>query len=142
MACLKRKLTVSRKEKAVQKKSEGYNCAQAVACNYCDFVEIDEETMFRLTEGLGIGMGNMEGTCGALTGACIVAGLLNSTANLKKPDSKAATSLLARTMMDKFKSRNTTVTCKTLKGKETGKVLRSCQDCIRDACEFLEEILG
>ena len=53
----------SRIEKAVQNKNNGYNCAQAVACSYCDIVGMDEETMYKVTEALGAGMGGMEGTC-------------------------------------------------------------------------------
>lgn len=46
----------TRVDKVAEKHKSGYNCAQAVACAYCDLVGIDEETMFRLTEGLGLGM--------------------------------------------------------------------------------------
>ena len=42
----------------------GFNCAQSVACTYADLVGCDEETMFKMTEGLGLGMGGMQGTCG------------------------------------------------------------------------------
>ncbi len=131
----------SRIEKTIEKRNQGYTCAQAVACTYCDLVGVDEKTMFRITEGLGVGMGNMEGTCGAVTAACVLAGLKNSTGNLIKPDSKGATLKVSREIMDSFKGRNTTVTCKELKGLETGKVLRSCPDCIRDAAEFVEKLV-
>ena len=50
----------TRVDKVAEKHKSGYNCAQAVACAYCDLVGIDEETMFRMTEGLGLGMGGME----------------------------------------------------------------------------------
>ena len=33
--------------------------------------------------------GCMDGTCGAVAGACILAGMKRSTGNLEKPDSKA-----------------------------------------------------
>ena len=69
----------TRVDKVAEKHKSGYNCAQAVACAYCDQVGIDEETMFRMTEGLGLGMGGMEGTCGAVTAACVIAGAKNST---------------------------------------------------------------
>ncbi len=131
----------SRIEKAVERREKGYNCAQAVACTYCDVVGMDEKTMFRLAEGLGVGVGNMEGTCGAITGACMVLGLLNSTGNLEHPDSKGVTMQLSRKIMEQFKERNSSVTCKELKGVETGHMLRSCPDCVRDASEFLEKIL-
>lgn len=130
----------NRKEEAVKKREQGYNCAQAVACTYCDIVGMDEKTMFKVTEGLGIGMGNMEGTCGAITGACILAGLANNN-TLKKTDEKTTTVKLSKEIMQRFQERNSSVICKDLKGKETGKILRSCPDCIRDASELAEEIL-
>lgn len=131
----------SRMEEAMEKKSKGYNCAQAVACTYCDLVGLDEKIMFKMTEGLGLGMGNMEGTCGAVAGACILAGMAKSTANLDKPDSKALTMKLSKEIMEQFKERNGAVICKELKGLDSGKVLRSCPDCVRDACEFVEELI-
>ena len=75
----------TRVDKVAEKHKSGYNCAQAVACAYCDLVGIDEETMFRMTEGLGLGMGGMEGTCGAVTAACVIAGAKNSTVEMGGP---------------------------------------------------------
>lgn len=120
-------------EEIILKKHNGYNCAQAIACSYCDLVGIDEETMYHLTQGFGAGMGNMEGTCGAISGAEVIIGLLNKNGSSTMQDS--------RQIMSKFKTRNSTTTCKTLKGIETGTVLRSCDDCVRDAVEFLDELI-
>ena len=58
------------------------------------------------------------------------------------PQSKAVTLKNAREIVSRFKERNKSVTCKDLKGVETGVVLRSCPDCVRDAAEFLEDILA
>lgn len=132
---------ISRKEETITRHKKGYNCAQAVACTYCDLVGMDEETMFKATEALGGGLGTMEGTCGAVVGACVVAGLCNSTGNLEKPDSKAATGKLSREISRRFMERNQTVTCKVLKGVGTGEMIRTCPDCIRDAAEFLEQVV-
>ena len=82
---------MTRIDETIKRHDKGYNCAQAIACTYCDLVGMDEETMFKVAEGLGLGVGCMEGTCGAITGACILAGCKNSTGNLDKPDSKAST---------------------------------------------------
>lgn len=131
----------TRVEETIKKHDKGYNCAQAVACTYCDLVGVDEETMFKMTEGLGFGMGCMEGTCGAVSGACVVAGMKSSTGNLKKPDSKQASYKLSKEILKKFEEMNTTVTCKDLKGAETGTVIRKCPDCIKDAARILEETL-
>lgn len=131
----------TRVEETIERHDKGYNCAQAVACTYCDLVGLDEETMFRITEALGLGMGNMEGTCGAVSGACVLAGMKNSSANLAKPDSKASSYKLSKEILKQFKEQNKSVTCRELKGVETGKVLRPCADCIRDAAAIAEKVL-
>ena len=113
------------------------NCAQAVACTYCDLAGMDESTMEALTQSLGAGIGGtMEGTCGAITGACTVIGMAD------KENGRAKAMQDARYVMNCFKERNQTVVCKELKGTETGNVLRSCDDCVRDAAEFLEAALN
>ena len=131
----------TRIEETINKHNKGYNCAQAVACTYADLVGIDEKTAFMLTEALGAGMGNMEGTCGAVSGACVLAGLKNSSGNLEKPDSKANTYKISREILSEFKNQNGSVICKELKGVGTGKPLRSCEDCIKDAANLAEKIL-
>ena len=131
----------SRVEKAALRHQKGYNCAQAVACTYCDLVGVDEETMFKAVEALGLGMGCMEGTCGAVSGACVLAGFKNSTGNLENPDSKASTYKLSRAIMTKFEEWNKSTICKELKGVETGVILRKCPDCVKDAAKIAEEVL-
>ena len=122
----------SRKQMAVEKKHCGLKCAQAVLCAYADIAGIDEETAIRLAAPFGAGMGNMEGTCGAITGAGLVLGLVS-----KGPSTKQM-----RQIMNKFRERNGATQCKLLKGVGTGKVLRECSDCVADAAEFLEEEIG
>lgn len=117
----------TRKQIAVAKKQSGYNCAQAVLCTYADIAGIDEETAMRLAAPFGAGMGNMEGTCGAIVGAGLVLGLSGASARQM------------RQIMKKFQERNGATQCKLLKGVGTGEVLRECSDCVADAAEFLEE---
>jgi C_GCAxxG_C_C family probable redox protein len=104
-------------------------------------VGLDEATMFKVTEAMGLGMGGMEGTCGAVSGACVVAGMKNSSGNLEHPDSKGATYQLSKEILKAFKEKNQSTICKELKGVQTGTVLRSCPDCIRDAAAIVENIL-
>ena len=54
--------------------NQGYNCAQAVVCAYCDLAGLDRETAYKMAEGFGFGMGCME-MCGALSGAFMLAGM-------------------------------------------------------------------
>ena len=128
-------------EQAITFHDKGYNCAQAVACSFCKEFGVDEEEMFRIAEGFGLGMGGMAATCGAVSGAVMLAGLKNSCKNLEQPASKADTYKLTREITKTFLEKNGSLTCGELKGTETGKVLRSCPDCIRDAVEIAESIL-
>ena len=120
----------TRKQIAVEKKQSGCNCAQAVLCTYADLAGIDEATAMHLAAPFGSGMGNMEGTCGAIVGAGLVLGL--SGASTKQ----------MRQVMNKFQERNGATQCKLLKGIGTGNVLRECSDCVADAAEFSEEQIG
>lgn len=131
----------SRVQQATERHQKGYNCAQAVACTYADLVGMDEVTMFKVIEGFGSGMGSMDGTCGAVSGACALAGMLSSCGDLNNPNSKAATYELSKAILNTFKAETGSVICKELKGVETGKVLYSCPDCIRCAAKLAEEIL-
>lgn len=131
----------SRVEKALENHMNGFNCAQAVACAYCDLVGADEETVFRAAEAFGLGMGGMQATCGAVSGAVMLAGLKNSCGDLNNPVSKGKTYKLSRQMVEEFQKKNGSTVCKELKGVETGCPLRSCGDCIADAAELVEKIL-
>ncbi len=77
----------------------------------------------------------MEGTCGAITGACAVVGMLDREKG--RPEAVRD----AKYIMKQFMERNGAVTCKVLKGIGTGKVLRNCEDCVADAAEFLEDVI-
>ena len=68
---------------------EGYNCSQAVAGAFSDVLEIDKETLIKLSSSFGGGMGRLREVCGAVSGMFIVLGLLEgytdtSDANHKK----------------------------------------------------------
>ena len=127
------------KEKAAYYHSIGYNCAQSVACAFTEHVEMSHEDLFKISEGFGLGMGNMEGTCGAISGANMILGLIHSSGNTldKLPKSKAATYAITRTILDDFKKETGSVTCKDLKTK--GPYFTPCAKCIDMACDLLEE---
>ena len=70
----------TRIQQAVEKNSQGtHNCAQAVLCTYCDICGLDPKTAEDIAGAFGLGMGNMEGTCGSLVGAGMVLGLVSRT---------------------------------------------------------------
>lgn len=125
----------SRIKEVITKKVSGkYNCAQAVACTYTDFAKVDEDVIYHASGAFGAGMGCMEGTCGAIVGAGIVLGL--------KYKDRAQAMKAQKQLLLSFKERNGCTICKQLKGWDTKKVIRECNDCVADAAEFLEKILS
>lgn len=115
------------------KQQHGCNCCQAVLLALKDQTNMSEEELRRLGAGFGLGLGNMEGTCGALIAAAIIAGFNTNV-------TKAA----VRELNERFKQMCGAITCEDIKGRYTGKVLCPCDDCVRNAVlaygELLEKI--
>lgn len=107
-----------------------YNCCQAVACVFADQTGLSEETLRQLGAGFGLGMGTMEGTCGALCGAQMVMGLMKYRGRPVRDE--------AADLYREFKARCGASVCRDIKGVGTGKVLCSCDDCVRNAVDILE----
>lgn len=125
----------SKVAEAVARKASGrYNCAQAVACTYCEGTGLDEETLRDVAHAFGTGMGCMEGTCGALVGAGVVLSL--------RRRNRAAAMKGMRVLMERFAQRNGATLCRELKGIGTGCPLRECNDCVADAAGMLEELIA
>ena len=121
----------TRKHLAAEKKRCGsHNCAQAIVCTYADRIGLDDETARNIGNAFAAGMGNMEGTCGALVGAGIVLGMATKD--------KAKSMKAMRQVMTQFQQRNGATQCRLLKGVGTKEMLRECPDCVADAAEFLE----
>ena len=133
----------SRINKTIELHDKGYNCAQAVACTYCDLVGMDEKTALCATEAFGAGMGGMQATCGAVSGAVFLAGLKNADGVVEAPKSKGKTYQLSKAIVENFRQKNGTIVCCELKAvnPDTGKPTRSCAGCITDAAAIAEEVL-
>ena len=115
--------------RAVELKHSGCNCCQAVVKTLTEGKDYDEETLMNIASGFGMGMGCMEATCGALVGANIAAGLMGK-------------GRAARGLLKSFEELSGATLCGDLKGKNTGIVLASCDDCVKNAviaaCEVLD----
>ena len=132
----------SRARRALDYHKAGCNCAQAVACNHADLVGYSQDEMFSIVEGLGRGMGGLEGTCGAVSACCVLVGLVVSDGDFSHAGHTKDTShKLSEEILKRFKDKNTDVKCRNLRGIDTDIVLRDCDGCIFDACEIVEEVL-
>lgn len=127
-------------EKALELYSAGYNCAQAVACAFCDKVGMDEITLYKIAEGFGAGMGNRNNVCGALSGAVMIAGLLGSNGDTKN-SSKLETYKLSGSIEEYFREKCKATDCCDIKGLKDGNPTVSCDECIRVAVKAVEEVL-
>ena len=71
----------SRVQQAVDRRAKhGYNCAQAVACTYCDLLGMDEPTALRALEAFAGGIAASGSTCGAVCGLMVLTGLKTAPA--------------------------------------------------------------
>ena len=119
---------------AAEKKSQGLcNCCQAVVAALADQTPLTAEQLHTAASGFAVGMGNMEASCGALVGAVLAAGL-----HLR--DQGAVP--YARRLSESFRSRCGAITCKELKGRDTGAVLCSCEDCVKNAVLAYGQVMG
>lgn len=134
-------MTENRVEKAVLNHRSGYNCSQAVACAFCDKVEVSEELIFQIIEGHGFGMGCMEGACGALSGAAAIVSLKVHQMNLPTGKRRKEIYRMNTEILMRFQEKNKSIICKELKGIGTGNVLRECPGCVADAAELLEAVV-
>lgn len=110
-----------------------HNCCQAVLLAYEDLLPYDKEALLTLGSTFGSGMGGMMGTCGALVGAEMVLGML-----AKRTSGMNGTS---RRLFQAFEEKCGASRCIDLKGVLTGRMLCSCEDCVRNAIEAVEEML-
>ena len=124
---------MDRKERAISIKHSGNNCAQSVLLAFKEETGLTEELLRKMGAGFGLGMGNMEGTCGALAAAEMIYGLLKYEG---RPILKDAAAL-----QQAFKEKCGSMICKELKGRGTKAMLCSCDDCVKNAVELLEKMI-
>jgi len=137
---------MERKEKAVGYFRDGYNCAQSVVMAFAG----ENHNSVRAATAFGGGMGRMQQTCGAVTGAYIVFGLMHEAPRLPLEAEKLIIYGRVRAFRQEFVTRNGTDSCSELLGEDlntgegktaikakglTGNV---CEKCIRDAVEIIE----
>jgi C_GCAxxG_C_C family probable redox protein len=139
-----------RREKAVEFFRSGYNCAQSVFATYCDLFDVDESEAARIAAGFGAGIGRLQKTCGAVTGAVMIIGLLHYD-QFDKAGSKTLVYESVREFIVRFEEKHESVDCLELLGvdlsteggaqtaKEEGLFETRCEKFVRDACAILED---
>lgn len=131
---------MNRKELAAHLHSKNFNCAQSVACAFCNVMGTDPQIVFKLSEPFGAGMGTFD-TCGAVSAMAMVIGMKESDGNMDNPGTKAHCYQLMRQAKEMFLEKNKSTVCRQIKGMDGGPVLRSCDGCIEDAVDILDQLL-
>ena len=93
---------MTKKELALEYHKRGYNCAQAVACAFCEEFGVNEAEMYKIAEGFGLGMGMMD-TCGALTGLFMLIGLKNSGGTEQQERRRQVLTKRRKSMLQSFR---------------------------------------
>jgi len=145
---------MNRSEKALKFYSQGFNCAQSVIASFADVLELDEEKAIRIASGFGGGMGRMQGTCGAVTGAFMVIGFLRGKIKNGNEISNEETNALIQEFSKRFAEIHKSTNCKALicfdlnseKGREEANKAdvfnKKCASFVTTAVELLDEILS
>ncbi len=145
---------MKRSVKALEKISDGYNCAQAVFYAFCDNFDMSREMALKVACGFGAGMGRKQEVCGAVSGGIMVIGALYGRG--ENDDSLLTQEVYAkvRILMDKIAEKQGSFICrellegcdfKTLEGqdefKEKDLFNRVCREVIKEVVETVEEII-
>jgi len=138
---------------AIARFQEGYNCAQSVFSVYAESFGMESAQAYRLTAGLGGGMGRLQEVCGAVTAAFMLAGLKHGKTKPNDTYAHELTYSVVRDLATRFEAIHGSIICRTLVGcdlrtsegiqqfKATGLSTSVCARCVETACLLVEEIL-
>lgn len=143
----------SKTDKAIELFRTGMNCAQAVMVTFSDDLDFDRETAARVSCGFGGGMGRLQETCGAVTGAFMVLGIDTCKRFTDNKGRKEATYSAIQKFDEKFRSIHGTLICRSLINcdikteegkqyiKENNLDEKICEKCVSDAINIVEELI-
>lgn len=131
---------------------EGHNCAQSVVLSFAEDYGYSKELALKISAGFGGGMGRTQGTCGAVTGAIMVLGMMEGEKASDNNELKSGTYRSVKELVDKFTDEFKTTSCSELtdcdfnsnagneKFKNDGVMKKTCAPCVRRAVEIVESI--
>lgn len=136
---------------ALKKFLSGYNCSQSVFSSYSNKLGINEHDAMKISSGFGGGMGDLQKTCGAVTGAFMLIGckLYNPLDGSSKKKVKESVRKFNNEFEKKFGSinclelldcdRNTEEGLKTF--EENNLKETKCAKYVEEACKLIDKIL-
>ena len=130
---------------------EKYNCAQAVLSAYAAAYKLEKDKALQVAVGFGGGIGRLQETCGAVTGAVIALGL---SSDFKEEEGRPRINEVyakVRSLIGEFSAQYGTVKCRDLLGgcdllsEEGQKYFREnnlrekCREYVRLCCDLLDK---
>ena len=140
-------------ERAEELFRAGFSCAQAICAAFAG-EEIGRGAALRIASAFGGGMARRGDTCGALSGALMVLGLLYGSDRVEDDRSKETMYRLAEEMIDRFTARSGSRMCRELIGfdpaaaagrrrfSEDPELVERCAGFVREAAGLLEELIA
>ncbi|MBI9092744.1 MAG: C_GCAxxG_C_C family protein [Desulfobacterium sp.] len=143
-------MTMENNHPALDYFTEGYSCSEAIAAAYAPTLGLDRQTAVRIATGFGGGMAQGK-TCGAITAACMVLGLRESSGVAGDAYSRDKVYLLVQEFSQRFAKRCGGTRCRELLAingidinkPEQMKNLRQngpCFEMVKAAARILDEV--
>lgn len=144
---------MSRSSAAEQLFRDHTNCAQAVLIPFAGECGVDRPTAMSIAAGFGGGIARLQGTCGALTGACMALGIAISAREPDAAKARDATAAAYRELQKRFVGLHGATTCRELlnvdlstdegRAAHAQNAMREtiCTPCVRDAAQIVDDLL-
>ena len=136
---------------------KGYNCAQSVFCAFTDITGYDIDTSARMASSFGGGLGRLRETCGVVSAAALVLGIVKGYDDPADYEAKKRHYALVREYAARFRAKHESIRCRdllTLAGirPESGGEpeqrseefyrKRPCPHLVCDAARILDEMIA
>lgn len=144
-----------RSDIAVANMEQGFGCAQSVFAAFAEQIGLDHKMALRIAGPFGGGIGGLERTCGAVTGAVMVIGYLYGRIDPQNAERKRENNARVKDLVEMLETRNGTTVCREILSgydisdpeqwelaKQEGLFESGCKKMVRDSAELLEELLA
>ena len=93
---------------------QGYNCAQSVACAFCDMTGLSVDDAARMASSFGAGFGRLREVCGTVSGAVLVLGILEGYSDPGDYQAKKLHYTRVQEFARRFREENGSIICREL----------------------------
>jgi C_GCAxxG_C_C family probable redox protein len=140
-------------ENAISSFRGAFNCGQSIFSSYATQYGLEKDTALKIASGFGGGMGRLQNTCGAVSGAFMAIGLKYGMGIDADKEARDKTYQVIREFAGRFQKTYGSIICKellgcdinTLEGKEkydrNDFFEKKCFQYVKDSARILEEIL-